>query len=102
MPSEDFLQNIFSSLDILPNIEFEKELIDIAVQVAKNTTINTLIYNAIQRNLTKIYESNDKCLGNLFDLFYYWCYNGYTFINTENNELLYDVERILGVLYLDG
>lgn len=91
MAAEDELQNIFTLLDVLQNIEFENELISIATQIAKNTTINTPIFSIIQRNLKAIYEKNEKCLSNLFDLFYYWCLNGYNFINTENESLLYDV-----------
>ncbi len=90
---EDELQNLFVFLDIINKIEFEDELLQIATQIAKHTTINSSIYSIIQKNLGIILQKSDKTIDNLFELFYYWCLNGYKFILAENEELLADVNQ---------
>lgn len=91
---EDDLQSLFVLLDIIQKIEFEDELLAIATQIIKNTNINSPIYSIIQKNLTSILNKNDKIIDNLFELFHYWCLEGYKFIIEENEELLSDVRSI--------
>jgi len=73
---EDDLQNLFVMIDALKQIEFELEFVDIAAQIAKNTSnIDTPIFEILGRSLVPILEKNDSSIDIYFELFYYWCYN---------------------------
>jgi len=91
---EDDLQNLFVLLDRIDKIEFENYLLDITTEIAKNVSINTTIFEIVERNLIRILQKNDNVIDNVFDLFYHWCYNGCVFISTEAESLLKEVKII--------